>query len=325
MPLCMTSLALKAAHDVIPLEPDDPDLPDYDAGHSKSKTATNLEKQEDGTYTSEVTLSLPSAQEELVTDVVFVLDESSCSEPVKNAVAAMLDNLYARIAETDATIKIGAVQFRGEVTTLPLTELTDTTKDTVREFMEQRPQTGGSNMSAGLLAGEKMLDTDTDVDNSRKYLILVSDGLTYIWDDETTETQENYGVNFANADAPNTSMLASPDGWDVKYGNKYVPDNWESHLAQVASLLDKTVSEKASLYDRNNQTEDKPFIAYNERNQYASTVDIALYKSYQAYNEISAKYRSYVVMAGVEDEIALYPYGPLLHDLSGRRKHRFFR
>ena len=105
--------------------------------------------------------------------------------------------------------------------------------------MEQRPETGGSNMSAGLLAGEKMLDTDTDVDNSRKYLILVSDGLTYIWDDETTETQENYGVNFANADAPNTSMLASPDGWDVKYGNKYVPDNWESHLAQVASLLDK--------------------------------------------------------------------------------------
>ncbi len=46
--------------------------------------------------------------------------------------------------------------------------------------MEQRPETGGgSNMSAGLLAGEKMLDTDTDVDNSsRKYLILVSDGLT---------------------------------------------------------------------------------------------------------------------------------------------------
>ena len=301
-------LALKAAHDVIPLEPGDPDLPDVD--HSKSKTATNLEKQADGTYTSQVTLSLPSAQEELVTDVVFVLDESSCSEPVKKAVADMLDNLYARIAETDATIKIGAVQFRGEVTTLPLTELTDTTKDTVREFMEQRPETGGSNMSAGLLAGEKMLDTDTDVDNSRKYLILVSDGLTYIWDDETTETQENYGVNFANADAPNTSMLASPDGWDVKYGNKYVPDNWESHLAQVASLLDKTVSEKASLYDRNNQTEDKPFIAYNERNQYASTVDIALYKSYQAYNEISAKYRSYVVMAGVEDEIALYPYGP---------------
>ncbi len=66
--------------------------------------------------------------------MVFVLDESSCSEPVKKAVADMLDNLYARIAETDATIKIGAVQFRGEVTTLPLTELTDTTKDTVRDL-----------------------------------------------------------------------------------------------------------------------------------------------------------------------------------------------
>ena len=46
---------------------------------SRSKTATNL----DQAYRSQVTLSLPSHEEKLVTDVVFVLDESSCSEPVK--------------------------------------------------------------------------------------------------------------------------------------------------------------------------------------------------------------------------------------------------
>ena len=73
-------------------------------------------KQSDGTYTSEVTLSLPAAEEELISDVVFVLDESSCSAPVKESVSDMLEKLYGQIENTGATIKIGAVQFRGEVT-----------------------------------------------------------------------------------------------------------------------------------------------------------------------------------------------------------------
>ena len=296
--------ALKAAHGVEPIDPGE--VPEDTWETSKSKTATNL----DADYQSQVTLSLPASEEELVSDVVFVLDESSCSESVKASVAEMLDDLYQQIADTDATIKIGAVQFRGEVTTLPLTELNETTKELVTEFMSQRPAIGGSNMSAGLLAGEKMLDADTTVENNRKYLILVSDGITYIWDDETTEQQENYGVNFANADAPNSPMLASPDGWDVKHGNSYVPADWSAELTSIAGLMDKTIAEKASLYDRDNPTAGKPFIAYSEKDAYASTVDIALYKSYEAYQSIASKYQSYVVLAGVESEMNTYPYGP---------------
>ena len=296
--------SLRAAHDQVPIDPGE--VPEDTWETSKSKTATNL----DADYQSQVTLSLPASEEELVSDVVFVLDESSCSEPVKASVAEMLDDLYQQIADTDATIKIGAVQFRGEVTTLPLTELNETTKDLVTEFMSQRPAIGGSNMSAGLLAGEKMLDADTTVENNRKYLILVSDGITYIWDDETTEQQENYGVNFANADAPNSPMLASPDGWDVKHGNSYVPADWSAELTSIAGLMDETIAEKASLYDRDNPTAGKPFIAYSEKDAYASTVDIALYKSYEAYQSIASKYQSYVVLAGVESEMNTYPYGP---------------
>ena len=296
--------ALKAAHGVEPIDPGE--VPEDTWETSKSKTATNL----DADYQSQVTLSLPASEEELVSDVVFVLDESSCSESVKASVAEMLDDLYQQIADTDATIKIGAVQFRGEVTTLPLTELNETTKELVTEFMSQRPAIGGSNMSAGLLAGEKMLDADTTVENNRKYLILVSDGITYIWDDETTEQQENYGVNFANADAPNSPMLASPDGWDVKHGNSYVPADWSAELTSIAGLMDKTIAEKASLYDRDNPTAGKHFIAYSEKDAYASTVDIALYKSYEAYQSIASKYQSYVVLAGVKSEMDTYPYGP---------------
>ena len=118
---------------------------------SRSKTAANL----DAAYESRVTLSLPSAEETLISDVVFVLDESSCSDPVKAEVAQMLETLYTQVRDTGAAIRIGAVQFRGEVTTLPLTELTETTKETVAAFMSARPETGGSNLSAGLLAGRR--------------------------------------------------------------------------------------------------------------------------------------------------------------------------
>ena len=273
---------------------------------SKSKTATNL----NSSYISDITLSLPSAQETLKTDVVFVLDESSCSDPVKVAVSSMLDTLYNRIKDTGATVKIGAVQFRGEVTQLALTELSEDTKESITAFMGQRPEVGGSNMSAGLIAGKAMLDADTEVSADRKYLILVSDGITYIWDDETTAAQENYGVNFSNSDTPDKPMLAGPDSWDVKHGKKSVPD-WSSWLTDTAALVDKTITEKASIYVRNTDISGNPFVSATDMDSYASSVDIALYKSYKVFQSIKATYsHTYVVMAGVEDEIAAFPFGP---------------
>ena len=308
--------SLKAAHGLKPLEPGE------ESGWeiSKSKTATNL----DSSYESDVTLSLPSAEEQLVSDVVFVLDESSCTQSVKEAVREMLSNLYTQIEDTGASIKIGAVQFRGEVTEFPLKELNESTKDEIFDFMNSRPETGGSNMSAGLLAGKRILDQDESVDNNRKYLILVSDGITYIWDDETTEAQENYGVNFANGDAPDKPMLASPDSWDVKYGSQYVPVNWLEHLNVVSELLSNTIQDKSSVYERDVDIIEKPFVGYSEKDSYVSSVDIALYKSYQIYQDISSEYRTYAVMAGEESDIANYPFGPSFMDcLSNGEKVTF--
>lgn len=57
---------------------------------SKSKTATNLVKQSDGTYTSDVTLSLPSAEEQLVSDVVFVLDKSTSAGLEQQALTMLI-------------------------------------------------------------------------------------------------------------------------------------------------------------------------------------------------------------------------------------------
>ena len=53
------------------------DNPRYTTGVSRSKTATPLDTT---TWTSDVTLSLPSAEEKLDSDVVFVLDGSSSAD-----------------------------------------------------------------------------------------------------------------------------------------------------------------------------------------------------------------------------------------------------
>ena len=278
---------------------------------SRSKIASDLTKNSNGDWTTNVTLSIPSSEKQLVSDVLFILDESSCSESVKASVNSMLDALYEQIENSGAKIKVGAVQFRGNVTTLPLTELTENTKTEITSFMSSRPEVGGTNMSAGLLKAQKMLDNDTDVMDGRKYVILVSDGITYIWDDETTDAQENLGVNFANADAPNNAMLAGPDGWDVKYGKSYIPENWENHFNAIGNMVSKTIQDKASNYERDdNATTAKPFVAYGEKEQYASTVDIALYKSYKAYEALQGKYKTYSVCSGVETDMKDFPFGP---------------
>lgn len=298
-------LALKAAHGIIPEEPVKPIVPGKNIwDHSKSKTAANL----DDKFESRVTLSLPSAEEPLVSDIVFVLDESSCSEPVKEAVGKMLTDLYAQVKDTDAAVQVGAVQFRGCVTEFALKELNDKTAAELTEFMGQRPTVGGSNMSASLLAGEAMLDADTEVEADRKYLILVSDGITYIWDDEKTEEQENFGVNFSNEDMPNHPMLAGPDGWDVKYGRKYKPADWSTHFDP--KQIQRTLENKDSEYVRGEDISQNPFVKPNEQHAYATTVDIALYKSLLDYNSIASKYHIHAVLAGVDNEMEAYPYGP---------------
>ena len=277
-----------------------------DWGVSRSKTATNL----DSDFVSHVTLSLPSAEQNLKTDIVFVFDESSCSAPVKAEINNMLAQLYEHQQKTGASIQIGAVQFRGETTEFPLTALNENTKADLSDFMSKRPKVGGSNMSMGLLAGEAMLDADTTVDASRKYMILVSDGITYIWDDPATPEQENFGVNFSNADTPDKPMLAGPDGWDVWYGQKYVPASWTDHLQHVGELLDTTVSTKASPYKRGADISGNPFVKPSETQDYASTVDIALYQSYVVYQRVASKHHAFAVDMGVENEMAVYPYGP---------------
>ena len=299
--------ALKAAH-AYAYDPETPVNP-TDWEHSKSKTATNL----DANYQSQVTLSLPAAQEQLVSDVVFVLDESSAYDAVVEEMDTMLNNLADHVAKNEAAVKVGVVVFRGNAVTKDLELLTPDSIDDINAFVRTRPDVGGSNMMAGLQAAEAMLQNAPE-DDSRKYMILIGDGITYTW---SGENGEQLGVNFANADAPTSPMLASPDAFDVKHGNGYLPNDWSKHLNEVSSVMEKTISEKSSSYSRGVDISTRPFIRNDEKYNYTSSVDIALYKCDQLYRNLSSKYHCYTVMRSApslsdpsKTDGEIHPWGP---------------
>ena len=74
---------------------------------SRSKTATALDTS---TWTSNVTLSLPSAEEALASDVVFVLDKST-STKLEDQALGMLNKLKEQAKSTEAKVKVGVVIF----------------------------------------------------------------------------------------------------------------------------------------------------------------------------------------------------------------------
>lgn len=151
-----------------------------------SKDATNLDED----YESDVTLSIPSKEEELSSDIVFVLDKSSCSEDTAKAGANLLDSLKKSLDASGASVNIGVIAFEGKShVQYPLTEFTGET-DQINEitgymakFTNPADYIGGTNMQAGLEAAKKMLDDDTSVQESRKYMIMVSDGMTRLFSD----------------------------------------------------------------------------------------------------------------------------------------------
>ena len=199
---------------------------------SRSKTATVLDKD----YRSTVTLSLPSAEEKLASDVVFVLDKSTSAE-LEGKALALLADLKEEVRERGVMVKVGVVIFNQAANVaFPLTELTEgnyaTIADAIRETISN-----GSNTHAGLLAGKKMLDGDTAVEPHRKHLIFVSDGVTYQFckeDDHTTPYTRSFDGSL-NSDGPNQCGTLSELNVQYEGVETSIPkgsiDNWMSDIA----------------------------------------------------------------------------------------------
>ena len=148
----------------------------FDWEVSRSKTATAL----DADGSTRVTLSLPSAEETLTSDVVFVLDGSSSADAnvVKESLK-LLDELKQAAKVNGATVNVCIVKFKRQAFKSDWFDLATNFED-IEKAMSTK-YSGGTNIHAGLLAGKEALEEHTNVSASRKYLVLVSDGSTYLY------------------------------------------------------------------------------------------------------------------------------------------------
>ncbi len=259
---------------------------------SRSKTATALDTS---TWTSNVTLSLPSAEEALASDVVFVLDKSTSAKMEEQALK-MLTALKEQTEKTKAKVKVGVVIFNKQANVTPLTDLA-TGYETIENAIKQTIESG-TNTHAGLLAGKQLLDEDTEVAANRKYLIFVSDGITYMYNAEPTVTAWSF---FADA----WKHWAGPDNWKSKYGSNNPPASWSARMTEIG----KQVEAQGTKYEypyAGTATECTP--EDDSSKNYANSIDKALYLTYQVYQEAQAAgYNCYAVVNGRPTD---YLWGP---------------
>ena len=259
---------------------------------SRSKTATALDTS---TWTSNVTLSLPSAEEKLASDVVFVLDKST-STKLEDQALGMLNKLKEQAKGTEAKVKVGVVIFNKEANVTPLTDLA-TGYETIENAIKQEISSG-TNTHAGLLAGKQMLDEDNEVAANRKYLIFVSDGITYMYNAEPTATAWSFK-------ADSWKHWAGPDNWSSKYGSNTPPDSWSERMTEIGAQVEAQGTEYEYLYDG---TAEKWTPEDETYTNYANSIDKALYLTYQVYQEAQeAGYNCYAVANEVERN---YLWGP---------------
>lgn len=235
---------------------------------SKSKTATAL----DADGSTRVTLSLPSAEETLASDVVFVLDTSDCVGEVMNRVSGLVAQLKAAQEKNKADIKVGVVVFKGSA--LPMfngklvsAEEAETTLNKMIQDVEAATDKEekekvvlrylntdkdfiykGSNLHSGLLGAQALLKDDGAVKDSRKYVVTVTDGMTYYWNDKAGSVYAVYNDELQyptlSEDDPNNWHKVSPlfYAWQSAHniGSGYtLPSDfgWNDYISGVRSRI----------------------------------------------------------------------------------------
>ena len=281
---------------------------------SKSKTATNL----DANYESKVTLSLPSAEEPLVSDIVFVLDKSTSAQLEQQALD-MLGKLKVHVEETGATVKVGVVIFNKVANVANDGKFFNlaTEYDGIEAAIKQEIKSG-TNTHAGLLAGKKMLDDDKSVENNRKYLIFVSDGITYMYDKEAKIVP----YYWMNDNSPYFSK--DPYSWKFKYLNNNAPDDWSVWIKGVEAAMSAEAGNAPAPVPNDSTLNVEIGKLVSAEMQYTTSVDRALYYSYQTYQ--AAKNAGYNVYAMTADSGAdtTYPWGrSFMNYLAGDKKVDF--
>lgn len=258
---------------------------------SKSKTAEATDTED----VYDVTLSLPAAEENLNSDIVFVLDNSSCNQATANMFADLLDQLLASKNESGASIKIAVVSFKGVAHyNFELSELTDDSKQAILDAVKVKPDSSGSNIEVGLAKAQEILAADSEVEDFRKYVVLLSDGTAYQF--LHNGERSTVWVKFDNPQAGLTSWGLPKLGVEGSYA---IPGgDWDTYWQKIQTWVANDGSAYIQSIDKANIDQAK-VISRNEAADHALCVDWALYNTWVAYSNLQdAGYHCYAMDVG---------------------------
>ncbi|MBQ9852583.1 MAG: S-layer homology domain-containing protein [Ruminiclostridium sp.] len=255
-------------------DPVGPDTPEKDI--PKDKTATKLEND-----ISDVTLTVGGSSKGMDTDVVFILGGSVAANEA--FVNSMID-AFKPVLDTGAKLKLGVVVFADKPNDIALdlnsaeAVLTSENVDAkVAEVLQraQQPE-AATNLEGALIKARDMLAKDTSVSADRKYMFVISTGLTHFFSDDngydaTIAIQDSdgdyiYGARawqkYRNAFTHNTYNGTSASMYPVP--GAYA-DNWMAYWADIEKWIaadgDKYVysigNQTYAEWYANNSTENK--------------------------------------------------------------------
>ena len=274
--------------------------------YSKSKTASKLTADSSGSLTSDITLSLPSKEDKLASEICFVLDKSSFSD-TKGKAMDLLNSLKTAIAKNGAEVTVDIVCFNRTAHDYGTYDLGTEYEKIENAFTKK--DSGGTNMHAGLLLAKEKLEKNTSIPNSRKYMILVSDGDTYLHckdGDYTTPYTRSFAPvesagNYAYGGYYDEAMYypSAPYGNNVKRPDTSDPDSWDSYLKDVAARNAESGGDRYDFvwnyYDAwitSMPTKENPngFKTQPCVPRSASNIDMAFYCAANVYHELASNY-----------------------------------
>lgn len=260
---------------------------------SKSKTATNL----DDNYESQVTLSLPAEEKQPSTDVVFVLDRSDSSKDARKEINTMLGKLAGIVEKSDATIKVGVVNFRYRADKqMALTELTTENLEEIQAAIGN-DKISGTNIEAGIKAGVAMLEADTETVDENKYLVLLTDGISHAWNGADDQIMTLWGEGTADAKVVfnGANSYYSFDSVKSSFEEIYAMDANDEQLNSPYEVpvygADGTVIELNDAQYDNVVKKAGNYIKEDEYNKYLSGTEKGVYTAAHAYADAAAKYK----------------------------------
>lgn len=144
---------------------------------SKTTVATQLDKNDE----VQIELKFPGKEDVMASDVVFVIDKSSSGVSVDTA-NQFLDAVSRQVTANGLKVKVGVVKFNsiayGSDKLLDIADAENLTK--LKGILNDK-NGHGTNIHAGLLKAKDLLDKDDEVLSPNKHVVLISDGLTYLY------------------------------------------------------------------------------------------------------------------------------------------------